>query len=201
MTPLRRQLSKKLPALLEKVRTQHPGQRLELWTMDEARFGQQGTTSRLWAERGSRPRAIRQTNYKWTYLFAAVCPHSGLTHEWLMPHVNIPHMNLFLDAFGQSLCSGVHAVLLLDQAGWHTSQKLKIPKNVTLLHLPPKSPELNPSELPWRECRQKYLSNREFKTEDALVAAVEDAWMKLTAQPQTIQSLCGFDWLLSAVRN
>jgi transposase-like protein len=169
--------------------------------MDEARFGQQGTTSRVWALRGSRPRAIRQTSYKWTYLFAAISPKSGKTHEWLMPHVRIPHMNLFLEAFGRSLPPGVHAVVLLDQAGWHTSQKLRIPRNVTLLHLPPKSPELNPSELPWRECRQKYLSNREFKTEQALIAAVEDAWLRLSADPQTIRSLCGFDWLLSAVEN
>jgi len=169
--------------------------------MEEARFGQQGTTSRVWAERGSRPRAIRQTNYKWTCLFAAVCPRYGRTHEWLMPHANIAHMNVFLDSFGRSLSPGVHAVLLLDQAGWHTPAKLQIPPNVTLLHLPPKSPELNPSELPWRVCRQQSLSNREFKTEDALVAAVEDAWLKLTANPQTIRSLCGFDWLLYAVKN
>jgi hypothetical protein len=169
--------------------------------MDEARFGQQGTTSRVWAERGSRPRALRQTNYKWTYLFAAVCPQSGHTHEWLMPHVSIAHMNVFLEAFGRSLQPEVHAVLMLDQAGWHTSAKVVIPKNLTLLHFPPKSAELNPSELPWRECRQKYLSNRELKTENALWSAVEEAWLKLTADPQTIRSLCGFDWLLSAVNN
>ena len=169
--------------------------------MDEARFGQQGTTSRVWAERGSRPRAIRQTNYSWVFLFAAVCLRSGKTHEWLMPHVNLAYMNVFLEAFGRSLAADVHAVLLLDQAGWHTSQKLMIPPNVTLLHFPPKSAELNPSELPWRECRQKHLSNRELKSEDDLYAAVEDAWMKLTADPNTIKSLCGFDWLLSAVQN
>lgn len=169
--------------------------------MDEARFGQQGTTSRVWAQRGSRPRAIRQTNYKWTYLFAAVCPSTGATHEWLMPHVNIAHMNVFLDAFAAALPPTVHAVMLMDQAGWHTSPKLKTPENVTLLHLPPKSPELNPSELPWREVRQKYLSNRWLKTEDDLIHAVEDAWLKLTANPDTIRTLCGFEWLNAAVRN
>jgi transposase len=74
-------------------------------------------------------------------------------------------------------------------------------KNVSLIHLPPKSPELNPSELPWRECRQKYLSNRLFKTEDDLWDGVEDAWLKLTVDPKTIQSLCGFDWIISPVKN
>lgn len=200
MPPLRKRL-KKLPARLEQIQKRHPDKRIEIWTQDEARFGQQGTTSRVWAVRGSRPRAIRQTAYKWVYLFAAVCPRTGLTHEWLMPHVNTLHMNLFLKTFGAALAPDVHAVVLLDQAGWHTTDKLKIPANVTLLHLPPKSPELNPSELPWRECRQKHLSNRLFKTEDDLWSGVEDAWMKLTADRQTIQSLCGYDWILSAIKN
>ncbi len=144
---------------------------------------------------------MRQTNYKWVYLFAAVCPQTGRTHEWLMPHVNTACMNLFLETFSRALEPDVHAVLLLDQAGWHTTQKLKLQPNVTLLHLPPKAPELNPSELPWRECRQKHLSNRLFKTEDDLWNCVEHAWLKLSANPQTIQSLCGFDWILSSVKN
>lgn len=155
----------------------------------------------MWARKGSRPRAIRQTNYKYVHVFAAVCPQTGRTHEWLMPHVNTTHMNLFLKTFGEALDPDVHAVVLLDQAGWHTTAKLRVPANVTLLHLPPKSPELNPSELPWRECRQKYLSNRLFETEDELWDGVADAWMNLTAQRKTIQSLCGFDWILSAVSN
>lgn len=155
----------------------------------------------MWGDRGKRLRAVRQTNYKWVYLFAAVCPQTGRTHEWLMPHVNTAHMNIFMETFGQALDPDVHAVVLLDQAGWHTTDKLKLPDNVTLIHLPPKSPELNPSELPWRECRQKYLSNRLFKTEDDLWDGVEDAWMKLTADPQTIRALCGFDWILSSVSN
>ena len=91
--------------------------------------------------------------------------------------------------------------MLLDQAGGPTSRQLRVPPNVTLLFPPPKAPELNPSELPWRECRQKYLSTREFKTERDLGRAVEEAWLKLTANPQTLRALCGFDWLLASLRN
>ena len=146
-------------------------------------------------------RAVRQTNYKWVYLFAAVCPQTGRTHEWLMPHVNTAHMHIFMETFGKTLDPDVHAAVMLDQTGWHTTGKLKRPDNVTLIHRPPKSPELKPSELPWRECRQKYLSNRLFKTEDELWGGVQDAWMKWTADPRTIRSLCGFDWILSSVSN
>ena len=155
----------------------------------------------MWAPRGSRPSAFKQTEYAWVYLFAAVCPATGATHEWLMPYVNTEAMNLFMRTFSESLAKDVHAVMILDQAGWHRSKTLSVPDNVTLLYLPPKSPELNPSEWPWRECRQKYLSNRVYPTEADLYSAVEDAWMKLTSNPADIQSLCGFDWILNSIRN
>ena len=67
--------------------------------MDEARFGQQGSTARVWAERGSRPRAVQQTRYAWVYLYASVCLRTGRTHEGLMPHVDTAHMQLFLETF------------------------------------------------------------------------------------------------------
>ena len=118
-----------------------------------------------------------------------------------MPYVHTPAMNLFLNSFGQTRPADVHAVLFLDQAGWHCSRKRNVPPKVTLLYLPPKSPELNPSELPWRECRQKYLSNQEFKTEADVWTAVEAAWLKLTANPATLRSLCGFAWLLGSIKN
>ena len=49
-----------------------------------------------------------------------------------------------LEEVSQAVAPGAHAVLLLDQAGWHVSPKLKVPANITLLPLPPRSPELNP---------------------------------------------------------
>jgi transposase len=84
-------------------------------------------------------------------------------------------MHVYLDAFSRSLSGGVRAVLVCDRAGWHTSGRLVIPENVTLLHLPPKSPELNPSELLWREMRQKHLGNRVFPDVDSMCDAVSTA--------------------------
>jgi len=51
---------------------------LEIWFQDEARIGQKGTLTRIWAKRGSRPRARRDTRYEWAYLFGAVCPERGV---------------------------------------------------------------------------------------------------------------------------
>ena len=55
---------------------------LEIWFQDEARIGQQGTLTRVWAKRGTRPRAIRDTRYKWAYLFGAVCPPAASAPPW-----------------------------------------------------------------------------------------------------------------------
>ena len=120
----------------------HPGKRVEVWQQDEARIGQQGTLTRVWGERGSRPSAVRQSEYEWAYLFAAVNPLTGASSALIAPTVNTQYMNRHLAFIGREAGPGVHVVLVLDQAGWHVAKALKVPKNMTLLHLPPYSPEL-----------------------------------------------------------
>lgn len=174
---------------------------LEIWFQDEARFGQQGTLTRVWAERGSRPRAYRQTEYEWVYLFGSVCPATGDAHGCLLPTANRDAMEQYLADFSRHLGKGTHALLVLDGAGWHTSGRLRVPRNVTLQLLPPKSPELNPAEQPWREIRQKYLGNRVFPTVEDLDDAVADAWMQVIKDRDAIKSLCGYQWILNITQN
>jgi hypothetical protein len=71
-------------------------------------------------------------------------------------------MSLHLADISQAVSPGAQAVVLLDQAGWHTSPKLNVPANISLLALPPKSPELNPTENVWQYLRDNLLSNRVF---------------------------------------
>jgi transposase len=89
---------------------------------------------------------------------------------------------------------GAHAVLMLDQAGWHTSHQLDIPANITLLPLPPRSPELNPVENIWQFMRDNWLSNRIFNTYDQIVELCCDAWTKLIDRPSTITSIGMRQW-------
>ena len=110
-------------------------------------------------------------------------------------------MNIFLRELGLSLAPDVQAVLLLDRAGWHTAKRLQLPENITLLLLPPYSPELNPAELLWRELRRETLSNREYEDEEQLEEAVVVGWNRLTDDPQRLRSLCCFPWMASAVNN
>lgn len=144
----------------------------------------------MWARVGTRPRAIRQTQYDYLYVFSAVCPQSGDACGLISPHVNTDVMNAFLEQFSRELPGDAHAVMVLDRAGWHTSTKLKIPGNVTLLHLPPKSPELNPVENLWHYLRSHYWSNRLYAAWDDLKQAATDAWRNVCLQPTLIQSVC-----------
>jgi transposase len=168
-----------------------PDKRVEVWFEDEARISQQGTMTRCWAQRGTRPTAVKQTEYEWVYLFGAVNPLTGTSSALLAPSVNTEYMNHHLRFISEQVGPDIHVVLVVDQAGWHTSKGLRIPPNITLFHLPAYSPELNPVERPWAYLRSHYLSNRAY---DELFSACGDAWNRLTTE--LFCSICHTEWLL-----
>ena len=158
---------------------------IEVWWQDEARVGQQGTLTRVWAERGSRPPAPRDQRYEWAYLFGAVCPARGIGAGLVLPFANAAMMSLHLAEISIQVAPGAHAVVVLDGAGWHQKgNKLHVPDNLTLLHLPPYSPELKPVENVWAWLRGNTLSNRVFESYDAIVGACVDAWNSLIARSE-----------------
>ena len=111
-----------------------------------------------------------------------------------MPYADSEAMQLHLEEVSRVVRRGAHAVLLLDRAGWHTSRRLAVPKNITLVFLPSRAPELNPVENIWQYLRQNWLSNRVFETYDAIVEAACEAWRNLLAKPSTITSVGHRDW-------
>jgi len=157
---------------------------------DEARFGQHGTLTRVWAKVGSRPQAIQQNQYDYLYVFAAVCPETGEATGLITPEINTDMMNAFLEQFARELPADVHAVMVLDQAGWHVAKALAVPPNVTLIHLPPKSPELNPAENLWHYLRSHFWSNRLYKTWEDLKAAAIDGWRRVCLSPEKLKTVC-----------
>jgi hypothetical protein len=160
------------------------GKPIEIWWRDEARIGQQGTLTRVWAERGSRPRAPRDQRYDWAYLFGAVCPARDIGAALVLSYADSEAMNLHLAEISRHVTPGNHAVIVLDGAGWHqTGGRLNVPDNISLLHLPPYSPELNPAENIWQFLRQNQLSNRVFDSYDAILDACCQAWNMLAATP------------------
>ena len=102
-------------------------------------------------------------------------------------------MQWHLDEIATQVAPGAHAVVILDQAGWHVAKTLRVPDNITLLHLPPYSPELNPIERVWAYLKSHYLSNRVFIDYDDLFKASRHAWNCL--KTTQFQSICHTRWI------
>ena len=112
----------------------------------------------------------------------------------MLPSANTCAMQMHLEEISRTVAAGAHAVVLMDRAGWHSTARLKLPNNLTIVLLPPRSPELNPVENVWQYLRQNWLSNSVFQDYQAVLDAGCDAWNKLIAQPQTITSIGLRDW-------
>lgn len=103
-------------------------------------------------------------------------------------------MTLHLKEIASAIAPGAHAIVIIDQAGWHFSTALKVPGNITLIPLPSKSPELNPVENVWQFMRDNWLSNRIFKSYSDILDHCCCAWNKLTNQPWRVMSIGPRDW-------
>src|SRR4249920_3656129 len=114
------------------------------------RVGQKNKITYRWARTGSRPRADHDQRTQSAYLFGAVCPERGTGAALVLPACNTQAMQLHLDEIATEVAPGAHAILILDQAGWHGAKDLRVPRNISLLPLPPRSPELNPQENIWQ---------------------------------------------------
>ena len=155
---------------------------------------------RQWARRGTRPRQPADQRYESAYLFGAICPARGTGAALALPFADTEAMQLHLDEIARTVAKGAHAVLLLDRAGWHTTRALVVPKNITMILLPSRAPELNPVENIWQYLRANWLSNRVFETYDDIINAACDAWRNLIAQPATITSIGSREWAVNGQR-
>ncbi len=165
---------------------------LEIWFQDEARIGQKGTLTRIWARIGSRPRGPRDSRYEWAYIFAAVCPERATGAALVMPHANTEAMNLHLQEISRTVAPG--AALVCDGAGWHTSPALELPDNITPVCLPPYAPKLNPTENIWEYLRKNYLALRVLDDYDAILDACCKAWNDLLTMPDRLVSITQRNW-------
>ncbi len=157
-------------------------------------MGQQGTLTRIWAKRGSRPRAMRDTRYQWAYIFGAVCPGRATAAGLVLPFANTEAMNRHLAEIARTVAPGAHAVLVLDGAGWHGARHLVVPDNISLLPLPPYAPELNPVENVWAYLRANKLAITVFDDYATIVDACCNAWNFFANDPEAIASITQRSW-------
>ncbi len=162
---------------------------------DEARVGQKGSLSYVWAPIGSRPPMVRDNRHDTAYLFGAICPARAVGAAVITPAANTECMNLHLAEISEQVAPGAIAVLICDGAGWHqTGGELILPGNIVPLHLPPYAPELNPMENVWQYLRGNKLSAGVWDSYEAILRACADAWNWFVGDPHRIRSIGYRDW-------
>jgi len=168
---------------------------VDVWFQDEARFGQQNTTSRLWAKTGTRPRVIKQQQFEYVYLFSSICPSRGIGEAIVVPWTNKDAMRQHLQQISNVTEKGRHAVVIMDGAGWHTEDTVHQFPNVSIIKLPPYSPELNSIEQIWSWMRQHHLANQAFENYDEIVDKVCSAWNNFLSNTQRVTKMCTRSWI------
>ena len=141
-----------------------------------------------------RPRGIRDRRHQAVDLFGAVCPERDAGVALVLPAVSAAAMQAMLDERGQAVRPGARAIVLMDRAGWHIAQDLAGPPHLTPLFLPPYSPELNAIERVWLYLRERFLSERLWRTYEDILDACCQAWNALLEETGRIRSLRSLDW-------
>src|ERR1700710_1713965 len=126
---------KNLPTRLDEIAREKGIERgdIEVWFADEARIGQKNKITRRWARRGTRPSAPKDQRTKSAYIFGAICPEHGKGAGLVLPFCNTKTMSLHLAEISLAIAPGAHAVVLMDQAGWHLTDKLDVPENISII--------------------------------------------------------------------
>jgi transposase len=167
---------------------------VRLYFQDEGRFGRINTVQKCWCKKGITPKVTQQLVREYTYVYSAVCPETGNLFSLIMPYANCESMSVFLDQLSKQQ-SDERILLCMDKAGWHTTKQLEIPENITVWFLPPYSPELNPTELIWRELRAKYFNNKTFKSMNEVEDYLEFAMIDFAKDKNAIKKLTKINYL------
>jgi transposase len=168
---------------------------VRIFSQDESRFGLLTVRRRRLTACGVQPVGVVQHTFEWFYVYGAVAPTTGERFFLERPYLNAEGFQLFVDAFAQAFAASLN-VLLLDNRGAHTAQRLTLPANVRLVFLPPYCPELNPIERVWRDLKDD-LAWQQFINADA---QQDDVGQLLQAYDAlTLPSLTSYAYLLDAI--
>jgi transposase len=177
------------------VKQAHPQATIRVWAEDEHRLGLLPVVRRVWAPKGQRPVVHVRRQYEWLYVYGFVRPSTGQSWWCLLPTVTVPAMTLALATFArdEGIDAQQRAVLVVDQAGWHTSPALVLPEGIDVVLLPSASPELQPAERLWALVDEP-VANRAFVTLTDLEAVLVERCRTLEADPQRLKAHTHFHW-------
>ena len=166
-----------------------------MWAEDEARLGLKPVMRRVWAPVGQRPTAKLKRGYEWTYLYSFVHPTTGEVYWLILPTVNKELFSMAVREFARGVGAGKdkRIILVLDQAGWHTSGEVEIPEGIHLEFLPTGSPELQPAERLWPLINEA-IANRLFEEISEIEDALVERCVELLEQAEIIRNLTNYHW-------
>lgn len=194
----KKRLKKNWSKVLKKTRRQakKAGKPLKVFFQDEARFGRINDPRRCWAPKGIRPIVPKQIIREYTYAYGAICPFDGDACYLILPAMNSACMTLFLTELSQRFPD--HFLLVIcDGAPCHREGALNLPENMKVVSLPPYSPELNPAENGWDDMREKFFKNTVFDSLEAVKNKLVTACRFYEDNPQIIQSIAGWNWIIN----
>lgn len=191
-----REFMKNLPVVFHKIEEKHPEAEIDLWFFDEHRVGLKPIVRKVWSPIGERPIATVNHRYEWLYVYGFVKPKTGETLWYLIPRVNTKWLNLVYESFGRDagISESKKALLIEDNAGWHRSQKCKIPAGISIEFLPAYSPELQPAERLWTLVDEP-LVNQCFETIDEIENILMKRCNVLSEMKEEIRDLTYYRWL------
>jgi transposase len=168
---------------------------VRVFSQDESRCGLLTVRRRRLTARGTQPVGPVQHVFEWFYVYGAVAPTTGERFFLELPYLNADTFQLFVDAFAQAFPDSLN-ILLLDNSGAHSAQRLTMPANVRLVFLPPYCPELSPIERVWRDLKDD-LAWQQFLSVDAQQDYV--AQLLRAYDAPTLQALTGYAYLVAAI--
>jgi len=134
--------------------------------------------------------------FSYTYAYGAVCPFDGESCFLILPLMNKKCTKLFLEEISSRFQDNF-LMIVCDGASAHKIEENDLPSNIMMVILPPYSPELNPEENIWDDMREKFFYNFAFKSMDALEDKLIDACRFYENNPQTVQSISSWNWILN----
>lgn len=168
--------------------------------MDEARFGRISDTRQCWCPKPFRPICSSMVTQEYTYAYAAVSVSDGKMDSLILPYVNGDCMQIFLEEVADRH-PDERIIMIMDNAGWHRNESLKMPGNLRVLNLPPYSPELNPVEHIWDDLREKSFHNRVFDSIDSLEDHLTIALRNMENNQERVHSIVAWPWIINTLMN
>ena len=160
---------------------------------DEARFGRICEPKRCWSPNGIRPEVRSQRVREYTYLYGAFSPKDGESCFLILPRMDKICMQIFLDELSKTYPDD-YILLICDGASCH-SDKLDIPRNISMVKIPPYCPQINPSENMWDEIREKFFPNLVFNSMEAVENRIVKACLFYQNNKNIVKSFTNFNWI------